>query len=152
LKFWDKEKIRKNCVSRKACPERRRRDAKAPRFGEIDNKSFFASLAAWRDNIFCHFSLENKMLDPNSQTSECKKLKSKIQIGVSVKLTGPTWRTARISRIESQSPISPCPRNWELFVISALSRCGLPYGRAVLSHQIRFGHYTQRPRGLWRQT
>jgi hypothetical protein len=66
LKFWDKEKIRKNCVSRK--------DAKAPRFGEIDNKSFFASLAAWRDNIFCHFSLENKMLETNSQTSECKKL------------------------------------------------------------------------------
>jgi hypothetical protein len=67
LKFWDKEKIRKNCVSRK--------DAKAPRFGEIDNKSFFASLAAWRDNIFCHFSLENKMLETNSQTSECKKLR-----------------------------------------------------------------------------
>jgi len=66
LKFWDKEKIRKNCVSRK--------DAKAPRFGEIGNKSFFASLAAWRDNIFCHFSLENKMLETNSQTSECKKL------------------------------------------------------------------------------
>ncbi len=70
LKFWEEEKIGKNCVSRK--------DAKAPRFGAIGKKSFFACLASWRDNIFCHFSLEHKVLETNSQTSECKNLKSKI--------------------------------------------------------------------------
>ena len=41
----------------------------------MGKKSFFASLAAWRDTIFCHFSSEHKMLGINSQTSECKNLK-----------------------------------------------------------------------------
>jgi hypothetical protein len=32
----------------------------------------FFSPGAWRDNIFCHLSLEHKMLETNSQTSERK--------------------------------------------------------------------------------
>ena len=43
---------RKNCDSRKACPEQGRRDAKAPRFGETRKNSFFAPLAAWREKFF----------------------------------------------------------------------------------------------------
>jgi len=49
-------------------------------FGRNDNESFFACLASWRDNIFCHFSLEHKVLEINSQTSKCKRLKSKIRV------------------------------------------------------------------------
>src|SRR3990167_3388704 len=41
-------------------------------FGRNDKGSFFACLGSWRENIFCHFSCEHRMLEENSQTSDCK--------------------------------------------------------------------------------
>ena len=36
----------------------------------------FFSPGGRHDNVFCHFSEEHKMLETNSQTSECKNLNS----------------------------------------------------------------------------